>query len=183
MQLIPKLLYPAAKTCWTLRDCQRLDRTLANFLKKTTSRYMHSTAIALLYFPVSHGGTGMHQVSDPVQARKWNELHRALGQPGEAALAAHGLLERAFRQLEYIAPSSQLRSFPANNLQHLKCYVGSLVEWGHAAGCSLAITPSTIYEDNRSCINLSENPMFHKRTKHILVRYHYIFRIWYRKDL
>ena len=33
---------------------------------------------------------------------------------------------------------------------------------------------TSIYEDNRSCINLSENPMFHKRTKHILVRYHYI---------
>ena len=42
---------------------------------------------------------------------------------------------------------------------------------------------TSIYEDNRSCINLSENPMFHKRTKHILVRYHYIFRIWYRKDM
>ena len=82
-------------------------------------------------------------ISDLAQARKWSELHRALGQPGEAALAAHSLLERAFRQVEYIAPSSQTRSFSAQNLQHLKCYAGSLVEWGHAANCSLAITPNT----------------------------------------
>ena len=60
----------------------------------------------------------MHTLSDLAQALKWSELHRALNQPGEAALAAHGLF--VFRQQEYIAPSSQLRSFPAHNLQHLK---------------------------------------------------------------
>ena len=34
-------------------------------------------------------------------------------------MAARGLLERAFRELEYIAPSSKLRSFPPHNLHHL----------------------------------------------------------------
>lgn len=31
-----------------------------------------------------------------------------------------------------------------------------------------------IYCDNQSCIRLSHNPMFHKRTKHIDVRHHYV---------
>ena len=33
---------------------------------------------------------------------------------------------------------------------------------------------TVIYEDNQGCIALSENPMFHKRTKHIDIRYHFI---------
>jgi hypothetical protein len=28
--------------------------------------------------------------------------------------------------------------------------------------------------DNQSCIKLSENPVFHDRSKHIEIRYHYI---------
>ena len=34
--------------------------------------------------------------------------------------------------------------------------------------------PTIILEDNQGCIALSENPIHHKRTKHIDVRYHYI---------
>ena len=33
--------------------------------------------------------------------------------------------------------------------------------------------PTTIYEDNQGCIALSENPVSHKRTKHIDIRYHF----------
>jgi hypothetical protein len=31
-----------------------------------------------------------------------------------------------------------------------------------------------IHCDNQSCIKLSENPMFHDRSKHIEIRYHFI---------
>ena len=31
-----------------------------------------------------------------------------------------------------------------------------------------------IFEDNQGCIALSANPVFHKRTKHIDIRYHFI---------
>ena len=31
-----------------------------------------------------------------------------------------------------------------------------------------------IHYDNQSCINLSKNPMFHDRRKHIDIRYHFI---------
>jgi hypothetical protein len=31
-----------------------------------------------------------------------------------------------------------------------------------------------IYCDNQSCIKLSENPVFHDRSKHIEIRYHFI---------
>ena len=34
--------------------------------------------------------------------------------------------------------------------------------------------PITIYEDNQSCIELSQNNRNHQRTKHIDVRYHFI---------
>jgi hypothetical protein len=34
--------------------------------------------------------------------------------------------------------------------------------------------PTVIYEDNQGCIALSENPVMHKRTKHIDVRHHFI---------
>jgi hypothetical protein len=29
--------------------------------------------------------------------------------------------------------------------------------------------------DNQSCINMIENPVFHDRSKHIEIRYHYIY--------
>ena len=145
MQLFPKILYPAAKACWSLREHQLLDSTLSGFIIKTTSHLMHSTATDTLFFPASHGGTGAHKLSDLAQIHKWNELNRAFNQSGEAALAAHGLLERALRQLEYIAPSSQLCYYSAEQFHYLICYSGSLFEWGHTVGCAPAISPSTIY--------------------------------------
>ena len=34
--------------------------------------------------------------------------------------------------------------------------------------------PVTIFEDNKGAIDLTNNPVHHKRTKHIDVKYHYI---------
>eukprot|EP00253_Pinus_taeda_P024908 PITA_24908 len=34
--------------------------------------------------------------------------------------------------------------------------------------------PTVIYYDNQSCIKLSANPVFHDRSKHIDIRYHYL---------
>ena len=31
-----------------------------------------------------------------------------------------------------------------------------------------------MWEDNQGCIKLSDNPVFHKRTKHIGIKYHFI---------
>ena len=36
------------------------------------------------------------------------------------------------------------------------------------------LRPTVIYCDNQSCIQLSENPVFHDRSKHIEIRYHFI---------
>jgi hypothetical protein len=36
------------------------------------------------------------------------------------------------------------------------------------------LEPTVIHCDNQSCIKLSENPMFHDRSKHIEMRYHYV---------
>ena len=37
--------------------------------------------------------------------------------------------------------------------------------------------PTVIFEDNQSCIALSKNPVNHSRSKHIDIRYHYIWDI------
>ena len=36
------------------------------------------------------------------------------------------------------------------------------------------MVPIVIHCDNQSCIRLSENPVFHDRSKHIEIRYHFI---------
>eukprot|EP00253_Pinus_taeda_P016035 PITA_16035 len=36
------------------------------------------------------------------------------------------------------------------------------------------LRPSVIYCDNQSCIKLTENPVFHDRSNHIGIRYHFI---------
>ena len=36
------------------------------------------------------------------------------------------------------------------------------------------LKPTVIYCDNHSCIQLFENPVFHDRSKHIEIRYHFI---------
>ena len=36
------------------------------------------------------------------------------------------------------------------------------------------LPPTTIYCDNQSCIKLSLNPVFHNRSKHIEIPYHYV---------
>jgi hypothetical protein len=37
------------------------------------------------------------------------------------------------------------------------------------------LRPTMIYCDNQSCIKLSENPVFHDRSNHIKIRYHFIW--------
>jgi hypothetical protein len=37
--------------------------------------------------------------------------------------------------------------------------------------------PATIFVDNKSAIQLSKNPVFHERTKHIDLRFHFIRHI------
>ena len=38
----------------------------------------------------------------------------------------------------------------------------------------LQLDVTYIYCDNQSCVKLSENPMFHDKSKHIEIKYHYI---------
>jgi hypothetical protein len=40
---------------------------------------------------------------------------------------------------------------------------------------SIELEPTVIHCDNQSCIKLSENPVFHDRSKHIEMRYHYVW--------
>ena len=38
----------------------------------------------------------------------------------------------------------------------------------------LQLDSTCIYCDNQSCVKLSENPVFHDKSKHIEIKYHYI---------
>jgi len=38
----------------------------------------------------------------------------------------------------------------------------------------LHLDATCIYCDNQSCVKLSENPVFHEKSKHIEIKYHYI---------
>ena len=38
----------------------------------------------------------------------------------------------------------------------------------------LQLDATSIYCDNQSCVKLSENLVFHEKSKHIKVKYHYI---------
>ena len=46
----------------------------------------------------------------------------------------------------------------------------------------LELGPTLIHCDNQSCIKLMENPVFHERTKHISIKYHFI-RDWVQKGV
>jgi hypothetical protein len=43
--------------------------------------------------------------------------------------------------------------------------------------------PTTDHCDNQSCVKLSENPVFHNRSKHIEIKYHYIRDMVQRKTI
>ena len=47
----------------------------------------------------------------------------------------------------------------------------------------IELEPTVIHCDNQSCIKLTENPVFHDRSKHIEMRYHYIRDMIQRKVL
>ena len=35
-------------------------------------------------------------------------------------------------------------------------------------------TPMTMYEDNQAAINMTKNPNYHRKAKHIDIKYHFI---------
>jgi hypothetical protein len=39
---------------------------------------------------------------------------------------------------------------------------------------SVELEPTIIHCDNQRCIKLSDNPLFHDKSKHIEMRYHYV---------
>jgi hypothetical protein len=48
--------------------------------------------------------------------------------------------------------------------------------WKLLAGIfDLELEPTLIHCDNQSCVKLTENPVFHDRSKHIEIKYHYIW--------
>nr|CCA21918.1 PREDICTED: copia proteinlike putative [Albugo laibachii Nc14] len=58
--------------------------------------------------------------------------------------------------------------------------IGSVVSWKSNRQLTVATSScasgqaTTIYEDNQGCIALAKNPVFHSRTKHIDIKFHFL---------
>jgi hypothetical protein len=74
----------------------------------------------------------------------------------------HGSIAQSIAEVEYIAASAANRE-----AVWLRKLLSDLF--------SAELEPTIIHCDNRSCIKLFENPVFHDRSKHIEMRYHYVW--------
>ena len=72
-----------------------------------------------------------------------------------------GSVAQSTTEAEYIAASTACRE-----AMWLRKLLGGLL--------SVKLEPTVIRCDNQSCIKLSENPMFHDKSKHIEMKYHFI---------
>jgi hypothetical protein len=72
-----------------------------------------------------------------------------------------GLIAQSTAEAEYIAASAASRE-----AVWLRKLLSDLF--------SSELEPTVIHCDNQSCIKLTENPVFHDRSKHIEMRYHYV---------
>lgn len=50
-------------------------------------------------------------------------------------------------------------------------------------GCGRKDTPTIIHGDNLSAQNLARNPVYHARSKHIVIRYHFIREVIQKGDV
>ena len=47
-------------------------------------------------------------------------------------------------------------------------------QYGVISWFDLQLDATCIYCDNQSCVKLLKNPVFHEKSKHIKIKYHYI---------
>jgi hypothetical protein len=84
---------------------------------------------------------------------------------GEATITAHRekqpIIALSSTEAEYIAVTSVGKEIVF--LRQL------LVDMGYEQ-----TGPTVVHEDNKGCFHLSENEMYHQRTKHVDIRYHWI---------
>ena len=90
------VLYRAQLAPWSLEQCRELDVPVTKLLKKITKN-MTSYPNRLLYVGWNKCGLGYKKLSDEIQIRKYNILHRGLAEGGDAGQACAGFLARASR--------------------------------------------------------------------------------------
>ena len=82
----------------------------------------------------------------------------------------HGSIAQSTAEAEYIVASAA-----SKEAVWLRILLSDLF--------SSKLEPTVIHCDNQSCIKLTENPMFHDKSKHIEMRYHYVWDIIQKKVL
>ncbi|VVT54835.1 uncharacterized protein SAPINGB_P004286 [Magnusiomyces paraingens] len=95
-------------------------------------------------------------------------------------------MEAAKHTLRYLKGTAELGlEYRAQKVYKLVGYSDADYAWTSRTLLSLCKIPVplpvTMFEDNQGCIALAQNPVFHRRTKHIDVRYH-VVRHYIRRD-
>ncbi|XP_026819041.1 uncharacterized protein LOC113557679 [Rhopalosiphum maidis] len=68
-----------------------------------------------------------------------------------------------------------LKQKTTNSCNQNRCDMWSTMDKKSISFLNLDVSePTLLYEDNQSCIKLTSNPGYHKRTKHIDIKLHYI---------
>jgi hypothetical protein len=119
-------------------------------------RYTSSEGVML------HGYTDSDWIGSTVDRKSTSRYCFSLGSAMVSwSSRKQGSIAQSTAKAEYIATSVASRE--AVWLRNLLSYL-----------FSVDLEPIVIHCDNQSCIKLSENPVFHDRSKHIEIRYHYV---------
>eukprot|EP00253_Pinus_taeda_P015265 PITA_15265 len=98
----------------------------------------------------------------------WKKLHAS-----DSELVDPTLYRQLIGSLMYLVNPRPDICFAVNTMSQFMCEPRK-VHWVAAKHILRRLRPSVIYCDNQSCIKLTENPVFHDRSKHIEIKYHFI---------
>jgi hypothetical protein len=84
-----------------------------------------------------------------------------------------------FQQISWLSRKQTSVALGTSEAEHIVTSVVSREAvwlWKLPAGIfDLELEPTLIHCDNQSCVKLTENPVFHDRSKHVKIKYHYIW--------
>ena len=136
---------------------------------KRVLRYLQATPTHGIRFAGSSNGSDLVGYSDADWA---GDIESRRSTSGYVFMLNSGCISWRSKKQRTVALSSTEAEYMAlseatQEAVWLKAFMNEI---GEATG----MDPLTVYEDDQSAIALAKNPEFHKRTKHIDIRYHFV---------